>query len=95
MSQKKGGKSDCGAFGNALIKSKKRRARRQSGEGPHDPTRYELPDSPIPPEDRLDSMTDDFTLGDFVTEAELTGNSFTSQRGPIRVIDRTGFTKEA
>jgi hypothetical protein len=40
-------------------------------------------------------MTDDFTLGDFVTEAELTGKSLTSQRGSIRILDRTELTKEA
>jgi large subunit GTPase 1 len=95
MSPKKGKKPDSGAFGNALINSKKRKARLQTGEGPHGPTRYEIADSPVPLEDRLRSKTDDFTLGDFVTEAELTGKTFTSQRGPIRILDRAQLTKEA
>jgi large subunit GTPase 1 len=40
-------------------------------------------------------MTGDYTLGDFVTEAELSGRKFAAQRGPIRIVDRAELTREA
>ena len=93
---KKGGKGKGkqSAFGNALINSKSKK-RVQPGEGNHGPTKYNIPDSYVPPEDRLRSMTDDYTLGDYVTEAELIGKSFAAQRGAVRIVDRVELTKEA
>jgi large subunit GTPase 1 len=97
MSARKGkSKSkDSGGFGSALINSKKKRALPRAGEGNHGPTKYDIPDSPVPLEDRLRSRTDDYTLGDFVTDSELSGKSFQAQRGPIRILDREQLTREA
>ena len=40
-------------------------------------------------------MTDDYTLGDFVTEAELNGKTFQALRGTVRIVDRAQLTREA
>ena len=93
---KKGGKGKGGqgAFGNALINSKMKK-RVKAGEGNHGPTKYSHPDSYVPPEDRLRSRTDDYTLGDYVTDAELIGKTFAAQRGTVRIVDRVELTREA
>ena len=39
-------------------------------------------------------MTDDYTLGDFVTEAKLNGKSFEALKGHVRIVDREQLTKE-
>ena len=89
----KGKKNDSG-FGNALINSRMK-ARKTPGEGNHGPTKYTVEDSYIAPEDRLRSMTDDYTLGDFVTDAELNGKTFQALRGSVRIVDCAQLTKEA
>ena len=81
-------------FGSALINSKTKN-KRVAGEGNHGPTKYVVPDSTISNEDRLKSMTNDYTLGDYVTDAELNGKSFEAQRGQVRIVDRAQITKEA
>ena len=90
---KKGKKGSKGGLGSALINSKSKKWQRP-GEGNHGPTKYSFPDTEPAPEDRLRSMTDDYTLGDFVTEAELNGKSFTAQRGHVRIVDRQQLTLE-
>ncbi|KAK8887537.1 hypothetical protein M9Y10_038586 [Tritrichomonas musculus] len=94
---KRGGKTkkkNQGGLGSALINSKTKR-RQKTGEGNHGPTKYQFPDTDIAPEDRLRSMTDDYTLGDFVTEAKLNGRSFEALKGHVRIVDREQLTKEA
>jgi len=90
----KKGKKDVGGFGSALVNSKMKN-RKVKGEGNHGPTKYVVDDTPITPEDRLKSMTNDYTLGDYVTDAELVGKTFQAQRGQIRIVDRVQLTKEA
>lgn len=94
--KKKGGKKKGGdgGFGAALVNSRMKH-RKTPGEGNHGPTKYLVEDSYIGPEDRLRSMTDDYTLGDFVTDAELNGKTFTAMRGQVRIVDRAQLTKEA
>lgn len=87
-------KKNQGGLGSALINSKTKK-RQKTGEGNHGPTKYQFPDSEIAPEDRLRSMTDDYTLGDFVTEAKLNGKSFEALKGHVRIVDREQLTKEA
>ena len=94
MPPKKAKKKQGDAFGNALINSKQRKKQKVTGEGNHGPTKYDIPDSAIPIEDRLRSKTDDYTLGDFVTEAELNGKTFAAQRGEVRIVDRVEMKKE-
>ena len=86
-------KKDQGGLGSALINSKTKK-RQKIGEGNHGPTKYQFPDTDIAPEDRLRSMTDDYTLGDFVTEAKLNGKSFEALKGHVRIVDREQLTKE-
>ncbi|OHS95746.1 hypothetical protein TRFO_38134 [Tritrichomonas foetus] len=88
------GKKNSGGFGAALINSKTKK-RQKVGEGNHGPTKYSFPDTEVALEDRLRSMTDDYTLGDFVTDAELNGKTFEAIRGNIRIVDRQQLTKEA
>lgn len=95
MPPKEGKKKQKNQFGNALINSKQQKKHKVIGEGNHGPTKYDIPDSAVPIEDRLRSMTDDYTLGDFVTEAELNGKTFAAQRGEVRIVDRVEMTKEA
>lgn len=94
--KKKGGKKkgNDGGFGAALVNSRMKH-RKTPGEGNHGPTKYLVEDSYIGPEDRLKSKTDDYTLGDFVTDAELNGKTFTAMRGQVRIVDRAQLTKEA
>ena len=75
---KKKGKDQSG-LGSALINSKAKK-RQRIGQGNHSQTKYDFPDTEIAPEDRLRSMTDDYTLGDFVTESSLNGKSFEARQ---------------
>ena len=40
-------------------------------------------------------MAADYTLGDFVTDAELNGKTLQALRGSVRIVDCAQLTKEA
>lgn len=81
-------------LGRALINSKTKN-RVRAGEGNHGPTKYNIPDSPVPIEDRLRSRTDDYTLGDFIADAALDGQAFQALHGKLRIVDRVQIAVDA
>lgn len=81
-------------LGRALINSKTKN-RVRPGEGNHGPTKYNIPNSEVPIEDRLRSRTDDYTLGDFIADADLDGKAFQALHGKLRIVDRVQITVDA
>lgn len=94
FNRNKKSKKNEGGFGAALINSRMK-SKRKAGQGNHGPTKYQIEDTQVSLEDKLRSRTDDYTLGDFITDAELNGNTFNVLRGQVRIVDRQLLTKEA